>query len=83
VSLRTLAVSITVSNHPKRRQTLNPATELRNSAASFVNWPIDTFVCFVPSVVSSEIRRIPCMPRVTSDTDADWRCVCAEMLPIN
>src|SRR5207245_4381638 len=64
-------------NDSNRRQTLKPATELRSSAASFVNCPIDTLVCFVPSVVSSVIFRMPCMPRVTSATDADCVCVCA------
>ena len=62
---------------------LNPATELRSSAASRVSWPIVTLVCFVPSVVSSVIFNMPCMPRVTSETEADCFCVCAEMLPIS
>src|SRR5206468_3188977 len=55
-------------------QTLNPATELRSSAARRVSWPIDTLVCFVPSVVSSVIFRMSCMPRVTSDTEVDCFC---------
>src|SRR4030095_12193591 len=41
--------------------TLKPATELRSSAANFVSWLIDTFVCLVPSVVFSGIFRVPCM----------------------
>jgi hypothetical protein len=63
--------------------TLKPATEERSSAASLVSCPIDTFVCLVPSVVSSVILRMPCMPRVTSVTDVDCICVCAEMRPIS
>src|ERR671912_475973 len=47
------------------RHTLKPATDERSSAANRVSCPIDTLVCFVPSVVSSVMRRIPCMPLVT------------------
>ena len=60
-------------------QTLKPATDARSSSASRASSPIDTFACRVPSVVSSVIRRMPCIPFVTSVTDDDCFDVCTEM----